>query len=58
MSNLVLGSVQFGTDYGISSTAGQVGVNEIKKILGDDSKNLTVELSYKEWKNNFFPSID
>ena len=32
--------------------------NEIKKILGDDSKNLTVELSYKEWKNNFFPSID
>jgi len=33
MSNLVLGSVQFGTDYGISSTAGQVGVNEIKKIL-------------------------
>ena len=32
--------------------------NEIKKILGDDSKNLTIELSYKEWKNNFFPSID
>ena len=32
--------------------------NEIKKILGSDSKNLTVELSYKEWKNNFFPSID
>jgi aryl-alcohol dehydrogenase-like predicted oxidoreductase len=33
MSNLVLGSVQFGTDYGISSITGQVGVSEIKKIL-------------------------
>ena len=32
--------------------------NEIKKILGDDSKNLTVKLSYKEWKNNLVPSID
>ena len=31
MSNLVLGSVQFGTDYGISSITGQVGVSEIKK---------------------------
>ena len=32
--------------------------NEIKKILGDDSKNLTVELSYKDWKNNILPSIE
>ena len=32
--------------------------NEIKKILGDDSRNLTVELSYKDWKNNILPSID
>ncbi len=29
--------------------------NEIKKILGDDSRNLTVELSYKDWKNNILP---
>ena len=32
--------------------------NEIKKILGDDSMNLTVELSYKDWKNNILSSID
>ena len=32
--------------------------NEIKKILGDESRNLTVELSYKDWKNNILPSID
>ena len=32
--------------------------NEIKKILGDDTKNLTIELSYKEWKNNILLSID
>ena len=32
--------------------------NEIKKILGDDSRNLTVELSYKDWKNNILPSIE
>ena len=32
--------------------------NEIKKILGDDSRNLTVELSYKDWKNNILSSIE
>ena len=32
--------------------------NEIKKILGDGSKNLFIELSYKEWKNSILPSID
>ena len=31
--------------------------NEIKKILGDDSRNLTVELSYKDWKNKILSSI-
>ena len=28
---------------------------EIKKILGDESKNLTIELSYKDWKNKILP---
>ena len=28
---------------------------EIKKILGDESQNLTVELSYKDWKNKILP---
>ena len=32
--------------------------NEIKKILGKDSNNLNIELSYKEWKNNILPSND
>ena len=30
--------------------------NEIKKILGEGSNNLSIELSYKEWKNNILPS--
>ena len=28
---------------------------EIKKILGDESQNLTIELSYKDWKNKILP---
>jgi aryl-alcohol dehydrogenase-like predicted oxidoreductase len=30
---LILGSVQFGTDYGISNTSGQVTYSEVEKIL-------------------------
>lgn len=33
MSKLALGSVQFGVDYGVSSTSGQPEINEVKKIL-------------------------
>ncbi len=31
--------------------------NEIKNILGKDSKNLFIELSYKDWKSNIISSI-
>ena len=30
--------------------------NEIKNILGKDSKNLFIELSYKDWKSNILSS--
>lgn len=43
MSKLALGSVQFGVDYGVSSTAGQVRFEEVKRILGYAySKNINV----------------
>ena len=29
--------------------------NEIKKMLGNESQNLTIELSYKDWKNKILP---
>ena len=30
--------------------------NEIKNILGKDSKNLFIELSYNDWKSNILSS--
>jgi aryl-alcohol dehydrogenase-like predicted oxidoreductase len=42
MSKLGLGTVQFGLDYGISSSRGSVNSNEVKKILNyAQSKNLS-----------------
>ena len=32
--------------------------NEIKNILGHDSKNLFIELSYKDWKSNILSEIN
>jgi aryl-alcohol dehydrogenase-like predicted oxidoreductase len=33
MSRLALGTVQFGLDYGISNTSGQVPIDEVRKVL-------------------------
>ena len=33
MSKLVLGTAQFGLDYGISNKNGQVGIDTVKEIL-------------------------
>ena len=43
MSKLALGSVQFGVNYGVSSTNGRVSPDEVKKILSyASSKNINV----------------
>jgi aryl-alcohol dehydrogenase-like predicted oxidoreductase len=43
MSNLALGSVQFGMDYGVSSNNGRVELDEIKKILSyAHAKNINI----------------
>ena len=33
MSKIALGTVQFGTDYGINSTHGKVQLDEVERIL-------------------------
>ena len=39
MSKLVIGTAQFGLDYGITNHDGQVPINEVKKILNFAKKN-------------------
>ena len=39
MSKIVLGTVQFGTNYGINNTSGQVMPDEVVKILKFAAEN-------------------
>ena len=39
MSKLALGGVQFGIDYGIANTKGQVQIEEVQSILNYAKKN-------------------
>ena len=39
MTKLTLGTVQFGLDYGVANTSGQVNENEVKEILSLAKKN-------------------
>jgi len=39
INKISLGSVQFGTDYGISNTKGKTSINELKKIIDYASNN-------------------
>ncbi|MDC0243943.1 aldo/keto reductase [Pseudomonadota bacterium] len=43
MNRLVIGTAQFGMDYGIGSSAGKVSISEVKKIL-DYAKSINIDM--------------
>ena len=55
-SKIILGTAQFGLDYGISNNDGQVALNEIKKVLdfaySSNIRTLDTAISYGESEKN------